>query len=426
MAQWHGWRKALNVLAFIGPTLIGILVFSLYPILFNAYISFTNRNQFHPNPDCKAGLNGILEPTCWAIFHKHASAGLGIPFHLQSPIFANYATLLGAFFTPLVLLAFLKIVICFVPLIIAGQINKRYAKELEPPVPAWVVNMGGIILGLILFVIGSHIPIASITDQTPPIQGLLLDGPSALGLITNTGDFFIVTLRTVLYVICCIPLFFIVGLGLALLLNVSDLPGRAFFRVALIVPWAASNVAIMMSLVWKFFFQESGTINQVIKLLFHLPPVIWLENSTVAFAVCVLANLWYTYPFFMVTILGALQSIPGEMYEAAEVDGATWGQRLLRITLPLLRPAVIPIIVLSSITTFQIFGTVWAITAGGPSRGAGTPGATEMVMVYAYKQVFQTNAYGLMGAFAVIIFIFLFAVTLYSLRITRITKGAYQ
>jgi len=108
------------------------------------------------------------------------------------------------------------------------------------------------------------------------------------------------------------------------------------------------------------------------------------------------------------------------------VDGASWWQRLFGITLPLLRPAVIPIIVLSSITTYQMFGTVWAITGGGPSRGADAPGATDMVMTFAYKQVFQTQAYARMGAFAVILFIMLFAATLYSLRISRITKGAYE
>jgi arabinogalactan oligomer/maltooligosaccharide transport system permease protein len=145
-----------------------------------------------------------------------------------------------------------------------------------------------------------------------------------------------------------------------------------------------------------------------------------------AFAVIVIANVWYSYPFFMVTTLGALQSIPVELYEAAEVDGASWWQRLMAITLPLLRPAIIPAIVLSSITTFQMFGTVWAITSGGPSRGADAPGATDLVMTYAYKQVFQSQAYGRTGAFAVIMFILLFAATLYSLRISRITRGAYE
>jgi arabinogalactan oligomer / maltooligosaccharide transport system permease protein len=69
---------------------------------------------------------------------------------------------------------------------------------------------------------------------------------------------------------------------------------------------------------------------------------------------------------------------------------------------------------------------VWAITQGGPTRGAGAPGATELVMIYAYRQVFQFNAYARAGAFAVIIFVFLFLATIYSLRLTRITKGAYE
>jgi arabinogalactan oligomer/maltooligosaccharide transport system permease protein len=286
---------------------------------------------------------------------------------------------------------------------IAAQVNRRFQKQFDRLISPGMATFMAIVLGLILF--------------------YLLKIPQALDTIMKSGDFFVVTFRTILYVMCCIPLFFIVGLVLALLLNVPDLPGRTFFRVALIVPWAASTVAIMMSLVWKFFFQEKGTINQVLGTM-GIPGQVWLNNPTIAFLVIVLANVWYSYPFFMVTILGALQSIPAEVYEAAEVDGATYLQKLFNITLPLLRVAVIPVIVLSSITTFQMFGTVWAITAGGPSRGAGTPGATELVMVYAYKQVFQTQAYGRMGAFALIMFVLLFGATLYSLRISRITQGA--
>lgn len=405
MAQWKGWRKALTVLAFIAPTLIGILIFNIYPILFNTYISFTNRNKFHPNPDCSVGLTGILEPTCWGVFKNNAPIGIAEPYRLKDPLFGNYSDLFGQFFTKPVLLGFLGLVFCFVPLIVAGRLNKRWENKIERPLPAWLVTVLALLIGVALFVV--------------------VKGKDALDLLMKSGDFFVVNLRTILYVVACIPLFFIVGLLLALLLNIPDLPGRAFFRVALIVPWAASTVAIMMSLVWRFFFQETGLVNQVLEVL-QLPTQIWLNNPTIAFIVIVVANLWYTYPFFMVTILGALQSIPGELYEAAEVDGASWWQRLFGITLPLLRPAVIPVIVLSSITTFQMFGTVWAITQGGPSRGAGTPGATELVMVFAYKQVFQTSAYARMGAFAVIIFIMLFLATLYSLRVSHITKGAYE
>ena len=405
MAQWRGWRKALTVLAFIAPTLIGILIFNIYPIIFNAYISFTNRNMFHPNPDCSVGLTGILEPTCWAVFHKNALKGLASKYVLQTPLFGNYANLLGKFFTGPVLLAALRIVVCFVPLIIAGRINKRFDKSIERPYPTWMMTLAGIVVGVIL--------------------AFIVNFKDAVNLIGGSGDFFVVNFHSLLYVILCIPLFFVIGLALALLLNVKDLPGRTFFRVILIVPWAASTVAIMMSLVWKFFFQDQGTLNQLLALI-GLHGKTWLDNPIYAFAIIVIANVWYSYPFFMVTILGALQSIPGELYEAAEVDGASWWQRLAGITLPLLRPAVIPAIVLSSITTFQMFGTVWAITAGNPSNGAGAPGSTDMVMTYAYKQVFQTQAYARTGAFAVIMFILLFGATLYSLRISRITKGAYD
>jgi arabinogalactan oligomer / maltooligosaccharide transport system permease protein len=405
MVSWSGRRKTLTILAFIGPTLIGVLIFNIYPILFNTYISLTNRNQYHPNPDCSVGLTGVLEPSCWPMFAGKAPKGLGTPFRLQTPVYGNYATLFGKLFTPPVLLAFAQVLVCLVPLWLAAFFNRRWEADFTRPVPSWLVTFGGLVAMVLL--------------------AWLLNVPAAFDVITKAGDFFVVTFRSVLYVVLCIPLFLLVALMLALILNSTHLPGRTFFRVVLIIPWAASTVAIMMSLVWQFFFREKGTINQVLSLV-GIKGIAWLNDPTWAFAIVVLVNIWYTYPFFMVTILGALQSIPADQYEAAEIDGANYWQQLNSITLPLLRPAIIPVIVLSSISTFQMFGTVWAITAGGPSRGAGSPGATELVMVYAYKQVFQTNAYGLMGAFAVIMFIGLFAATLYSLRITRVTKGAYE
>lgn len=407
MKQIHGWRKFFTVLAFIAPTVIGILIFSIYPILFNTYISFTNRNQFHPNPDCSVGLTGVLEPTCWGIFKKHATTGLGTPFKLQTPIFANYANLVGKFFTATSVIGLLKILVCFIPLIVAAILNRRWSKQFERPMPAWLVTLSGLLLGVLLF--------------------FILSGTQAVNTVLTSSNFFTVFFRTVFFVAICIPFFFILGLGLALLLNVKDLPGRAFFRVMLIVPWAASNVAIMMSLVFRFFFSEKGPINQILQI-FHVKPTIFLGNGAWTMAIIILANVWYSYPFFMVTILGALQSIPVELYEAADVDGAGWWQKLFRITLPLLRPAVVPLIVLSAIGAggFQMFGTAWAINQGGPSAGAGAPGATDLVMTWAYKQVFQQSAYGLMGAYAVIIFALLFVATLFSLRVSRVTQGAME
>lgn len=405
MAIWSGRRKALVILLFIAPTLLGILAFSVYPILFNTFISVTNRNRFHPNPDCTDTLTSIFEPTCWPMFRERAAKGIATPFTINDPFYKNYVDLVGKLFTKDALLALLIILAVLAPLFVAYRMNRRLGSRVDRPVSSlwlWLIALA-----------------------VTALAGWLLDVNGAYNALMKSGDFIVVTMRTVIYVALCIPLFFIVGLILALILNSQHLRGRTAFRVIMIIPWAASTVAIMMSLIWQFFFRQEGTINQLLKILGIDGPA-WLTSPTLAFGVIIVVNVWYTYPFFMTVILGALQSIPPDQYEAAEVDGATWWDKLRHITLPLIRPAVLPATVLSAITTFQMFGTVWALTQGGPSRGAGVPGATDLVMVYGYKQVFQTNAYGRMGAYAVLMFAFLFLATLYSLRMTRITRGAYE
>jgi arabinogalactan oligomer/maltooligosaccharide transport system permease protein len=104
-------------------------------------------------------------------------------------------------------------------------------------------------------------------------------------------------------------MFFIVGLTLALILNTSNLRGRTAFRVLMVVPWAASTVAIMMSLVWQFFFREQGTINQLLNIIGIKGPA-WLNSPTWAFAIIVLVNIWYTYPFFMQSSWGRCNPYP--------------------------------------------------------------------------------------------------------------------
>jgi arabinogalactan oligomer/maltooligosaccharide transport system permease protein len=402
MIGWSGRRKTLTILAFVLPTILGIVVFSVYPFVFNIFISLTDRGKFHPNPDCSNSLWRIVEPTCWL---SQEQRGIAEPFGIREPWYNNYVDLIGGLFQAPGPGSLLRILIAAIPLVGAWLLNRRLGKGLTRPVPAWMVWLGGGALAVLL--------------------GWLVGVPEAYQALLDSGDFIMVNIRTILYVLFCMPLFFITGLAMAIILNNQSLRGVTFFRVVLIVPWAASTVAIMMSLVWQFFFRGQGTINQILNIVNIQGPT-YLNEDAWAFFIVVLVNLWYTYPFFMVTILGGLQSIPLELYEAAEVDGASWWRQLMNITLPLLRPTVLPIIVLSTLTTYKVDAVVWGITKGGPVKGAGIPGATEFVMVHAYKQIFQTQAFGRMGAFAVILFVALFAATLYSLRITRITEGAFE
>lgn len=232
------------------------------------------------------------------------------------------------------------------------------------------------------------------------------------------ADFFIVLGRTFLFVAVCIPAFLVVGMLTALALNHPSVRWKALWRVALIVPWAIPSY--ITALVWKFFYNgDFGTFNQIYRLFAGphagLP---WLTDPTWAFASLVIVNIWLSYPFFMVVILGALQSIPSELYEAAAVDGAAAWSKFWRITLPLLRPAIAPASILSAIVTFNVLNTAYLITLGGPFISAAKPGATDFVMVYAFRNAFQLFNYSYIAAFAVVIFFLLFTVTLGSLRFT--------
>lgn len=403
MVGWSGRRLAMTVLLFIAPTLIGIAVFSLYPLLLNVFVSFTDRGKFHPNPDCTSVVWKAMDPACWL---GKPPTGLATPYNFQDPATKNYTDLLGGFFSKDALIAILFILIALLPLIIAWRVNRHFDRRIDRPISSGVVWLIGLVGTMVL--------------------GFLVNVPDQYQMLLDSGDFIMVNVRTILYVLICMPILFVLGLTMALILNNKFLRGITFFRVALIVPWAASTVAIMMTLIWQFFFREQGTINQILNVLFNIDGPAYLNKTGWAWFIVVLVQVWYTYPFFMVTLLGGLQGIPLDLYEAADVDGASWWKQLTNITLPLLRPVALPIIVLSSLTTYKIDAIIWALTKGGPTAGAGKPGATEFVMVHAYKQIFQTQAYGRMGAFAVILFIFLFAATLYSLRLTRITKGAYE
>ena len=239
------------------------------------------------------------------------------------------------------------------------------------------------------------------------------------------GDFYIVMLRTFIFTAVCVLLFLIIGLILALVVNNPNVRFKSLWRTILIVPWAVPSY--VTALIWKFFFNEQfGTINNTLKLLGLSGDIRWLNDPTMAFIAVVIVNLWLSYPFFMFIILGALQSIPQDVYEAADVDGANRWRQLVSITVPLLRPAIMPAIILSSITTFQMFNTVWLITAGGPVTAVGKPGATEFVMLYVYKRAFQQNLVGLSSAFGMLIFILLFVLVLLNLRVTRVTQSAYE
>lgn len=221
---------------------------------------------------------------------------------------------------------------------------------------------------------------------------------------------------------------FIVALVLALLLNNSGLRERNLYRTILIYPWALPATLTIM--VWAGLLNSSfGPVNQLLAV-FGIPAIPWLTDPTWAKISCFLVNLWLSYPFLMSVCLGALQSIDPCLNEAAAIDGANSWQIFWRITLPLLRMATTPLLIISFANNFSGFGIIYLLTAGGPvtSIDPRAPGATDLLSTWMYKLAFGdvSKLYGVAAATGIIIFIFVGALTMLNSYLTGAFKQAEQ
>ncbi|HKJ25999.1 MAG TPA: sugar ABC transporter permease [Anaerolineales bacterium] len=235
-----------------------------------------------------------------------------------------------------------------------------------------------------------------------------------------------------------VNVFFHVGLGviIALVLNAKNLIGRRVYRAIFVLPWAIPGLIIAFT--WRNMFDRNfGAINQLLEIInetFNLSmntDIQWLTTGQppiggilsflpLAFYAVLIANIWLGWFFMIVIATGALQSIPEELYEAAEIDGASNWQQLWNITLPLIRPAMVPAIMVGTIWTFNNFNVIYFISGGGPF------GRTELLVTQAYKLVFEQRLYGAAAAFSIVVFFVLLILTLLQNRVTRATEAYYE
>jgi arabinogalactan oligomer/maltooligosaccharide transport system permease protein len=231
-------------------------------------------------------------------------------------------------------------------------------------------------------------------------------------------DFYVIFIKTVIWTIVNVFFHVTIGVALALILN-QKIKGRSVFRMLLILPWAIPQYIV--ALTWRGMFSyEYGSINLIITKYLSLPGVEWLKNPTEAFLACILTNVWLGFPFMMVIALGGLQSIPEELYEAADIDGAQWWAKVKNITLPLIKPVMIPAITLGIVWTFNNLNIVWLVSNGGEPSDQ-----THILVSFVYKAAFNLYRYGYAAALSMVIFIILLFISLTFMKRTKATEKMY-
>jgi multiple sugar transport system permease protein len=215
--------------------------------------------------------------------------------------------------------------------------------------------------------------------------------------------------NTIVYCLVTVPGSVFLGLGIALLVERAP-SGRAFYRAAYFLP--VTSTLIAMAVVWEFLLHPSvGLVNLTLEFL-GLKAVDWLKNPNAALFTLAAIGIWQSVGLNMVLFMAGIQAIPGDLYEAAEVDGAggAW-DRFRTVTWPMLGPTTLFVTVVSSIRSFQVFDTVEVLTKGGPNK------ATEVLLYTMYTEGFGFFRTGYASAVTVVFVVIVLALTLLQVRL---------
>lgn len=212
--------------------------------------------------------------------------------------------------------------------------------------------------------------------------------------------------NTAVFLVVHIPLQIVVALALAVILN-QQLIARGLFRVSFFLPYVTSGAII--SLVWLRLYADDGLLNQLLARV-DLGPVGWLSDPRLAMPSIAIMATWKNVGYYLMIFLASLQSIPAQLYEEASLNGATQWQRFRYITFPLLNPAFILVVILSTIGGFSLFVEPFVMTAGGPLD------ATLSLVLYLYQQAFQFLRMGYAAAIGLVLAVLIFLVTVVQRR----------
>jgi multiple sugar transport system permease protein len=239
-------------------------------------------------------------------------------------------------------------------------------------------------------------------------------------LFTDDPLFWTSLRNSAYYVLLTVPTSIVVGLGIAVAMNTA-VRGIAFFRAAMYVPVLTSAVAV--AFIWRWIFNsEVGLLNAALDMVGLPSNIGWLTDENWAMPALAIMAVWKSMGYYAVILFAALQGVPRDLYEAAELDGASRWRRFINITVPMIGPALLFVTVIAVIGSFQVFDQVYLITNNG---GPGT--STYVYNLHLYNNAFQFFRMGYASAMAYILFAILFLITWLQLRLGRErASGAYE
>ena len=230
-------------------------------------------------------------------------------------------------------------------------------------------------------------------------------------LFTDKNSIMALAIRnTLIFTVGSIFFQFFIGFALALLFS-KKFRGCSLFRGVAMISWLLP--VTVAGLLFKFMFASSGGIVNQMLMALHLinQPLDWLLEPKTAMVAIIIANIWIGIPFNMMLLITGLTTIPAEVYESANLDGANKIQTLFRITIPMIKPAIMSVLTLGFVYTFKVFDLVWVMTKGGPVN------STELVSTYAYRLSFEEFQFSKGAAASNILFLILLVVGFFYIRL---------
>ncbi|WP_404445659.1 sugar ABC transporter permease [Sutcliffiella horikoshii] len=203
--------------------------------------------------------------------------------------------------------------------------------------------------------------------------------------------------QTLLYLIIVVPALVVLPIFLAILVN-KQIKGIGFFRSAYYIPVVTSMVVV--GIAWKWVYADQGVLNYILDSLGVISaPVNWLTSTSTSIFAVMIVTIWKGLGYYMVIYLAGLQSIPDDLYEAADIDGASKWKQIWHITVPLLMPSIMIVTIMSSISAMKVFEEIYVMTGGGPLNSSKT------LVFYIYQEAFEKLQMGYASAAGVVLFL---------------------